>query len=235
MSTLQAISLAEKIRQRGYWQVIIRPTRFEQDRIRDVHELLSLVEKHSVRMRGWDYPHIDRRSPPSFGNDWVGQESEWEHFLEVWRFYQSGQFFDILGFDQDWRDHSSLWPPEEGWKPGTILYYRGTLFQFTEIFEFAARLAQSVGGDENMHLEVKAVHLAGRKILFDASSGEMLTDGSGSTISDHTFIRDLPRIHLMSQARKLAVEATAELLGRLGLRLSPRIISSLQEGILRQS
>jgi len=86
--------------------------------------------------------------------DWIGQEPEWEQYLELWRFYQSGQFVDFMGLDEDWRDQSKLWPPPGDWKPCLFLDVEETVFQLTEIFEFAARLSLTEAGDEITNLKV---------------------------------------------------------------------------------
>ncbi len=60
----------------------------------------------------------------------------------MWRFYQTGQFVDFAGVTYDWDDQSQRRLPSQGWKPGEILNVQDALFTFTEIFEFAARLAK---------------------------------------------------------------------------------------------
>jgi hypothetical protein len=114
--------------------------------------MFALVQNKAVRFRGWDFPHIDIHNPPQIGIDWVGQEIEWDHHLGSWRLYQSGLFLHVSGFWADWRDHSSFWPPDTNWKPGALLGVADTLFVFTEIFEFAARLSLSEAGGDTMFI-----------------------------------------------------------------------------------
>src|SRR3989337_3033873 len=104
------MTLLEKIKSRGYWRVVIRPGRFVEKRIRDITVLYPIIQKTTVELRGWDFPHVDPHINPHIDVDWVGQESEWEEFLEIWRFYRSGQFVDLAGIPEDWRDQSKLWP-----------------------------------------------------------------------------------------------------------------------------
>ena len=56
----------------------------------------------------------------------------------MWRFHMSGQFVHFFSLAGEWRDHSTAWPPEPGWRPGRYLYYIQTIYSFVEIFEFAA-------------------------------------------------------------------------------------------------
>ena len=64
MSVAQELTVLDKIRTRGYWRVLIRPTQFDENHIADYSDLFPIVEKNSVQLRGWDYPHIDHRSQP---------------------------------------------------------------------------------------------------------------------------------------------------------------------------
>jgi hypothetical protein len=105
--------LADEIRSRGHWQIIIRPEAFDAARISDVSALYPIVQQTSVQLRGWDFPHVDRREQPTIDLDWVGQDTRWNHHFEIWRLYQSGQFIDLCGFKDDWRDQSHLWLPDQ--------------------------------------------------------------------------------------------------------------------------
>ena len=67
MSVTQEQSTLARIRERGYWRVVIRPTSFDERHIPNYADLFPIVAKHSVRFRGWDYPHVDEGRPPSDG------------------------------------------------------------------------------------------------------------------------------------------------------------------------
>ena len=117
MSTAQETAILSKIRSRGHWRVVIRPVTFQEDRIAEFADLFTIIERHSVRLRVWEYPHVDRSDPPLRGADWVGQEYDREDEMEVWRFDQSGLFVHYFPIRGDWRDVSSSCPPESGWAP----------------------------------------------------------------------------------------------------------------------
>lgn len=114
MSVAQALTVLEKIRTRGHWRVVIRPTKFEENHIPSDSDLFQIIEWKSVRLRGWDYPRIDYKSQPLRGADWVGQEYEYQDEIEVWRLYMSGQFIRSFALAEEWRDYSTRWPPEPG-------------------------------------------------------------------------------------------------------------------------
>ena len=117
MSVAQEQTVLDKIRTRGYWRVVIRPATFEENHITNYAELFPIVERKSVRLRGWDYPHVDYQSPPLRGAKWVGQEYECQDEIEVWRFYMSGQFIHFFAIDGEWRDRSTVWPAQPDGNP----------------------------------------------------------------------------------------------------------------------
>jgi hypothetical protein len=184
------------------------------------------VAKNSVRVRGWDYPHVDQNGTPLFGRDWSGQEIEWEHHLEIWRLYQSGQFYHILGMFQDWRDQSSFWPAEENWEWGTFLGLEDTVFRFTEIFEFAARLSLTDAGDDFMHIEIKLVGLDRRKI---SGAHKRLLFGIGPALSPE-FTRPFnhSRLDLIARPKELALDAVSQLFNHFGWNPSKAILREIQ-------
>ncbi len=161
------MNLKEDIKSRGYWRVVIRPVSFNGQRVQDLSALFPMVQGASVQLRGWDFPHVSRKDDPVVGLNWVSQDTRWEHNLEAWRIYQSGQFAHIAAFWDDWRDHSKWWAPEEGWKPSQRLGIGDTLFRFTEIFEFAARLSSTEAGDDAMHISVTLFNLRDRFLYVD--------------------------------------------------------------------
>ena len=100
--------LADTIKSRGFWRVTVRPSRFDPNHIDDYNRLFAVVRDSAVELRGWDCPHIDTQNPPRRENAWVGQETGWEHYRELWRLYRSGQFLFLGGYEEDWRDHSGF-------------------------------------------------------------------------------------------------------------------------------
>src|SRR5438552_1376329 len=111
-------NLDEEIRKRGFWEVTIRPATFRERRIDNIMDLSDIVRRAAVSWRGWDFPHVDRREGAEIHEDFIAQPTRFEHLVEVWRLYQSGQFFHLSGISDDWRDRSSFWPAPEGWQPG---------------------------------------------------------------------------------------------------------------------
>ena len=209
-------TLLEKIRSRGYWQVIVRPARFVSKRIPDISLLHPILQKTYVSLRGWDFPHLDSRRTLHIDIDWIGQEFEWEHYISVWRFYRSGQFIHVSGMPIDWRDQSSFWPADEQWKAGTLLGVGDAIFCFTEIYEFAARLALSDAGDEQMHVNITVGNLEGRMLYVDSHRRFSFLRAYTSSIEKYPHSIDVSTSELIARPRDIALEAASELLKRFG-------------------
>lgn len=229
--------LLKKIKSRGYWRVIIRPTTFDEKHVANISHLYPIVERCSVQFRGWDYPHLDTRKPPCIDTDWVGQEFEWEEFLEIWRLHQSGQFVHIFGMDEDWRDQSK-WPQTQHFHPsrpsqsGASLGMGNALFHFAEIFEFAARLALTEAGDQSMHVEITVNGLQGR-VLYNDTGGGFPFRGPKATLSSLPYAIDVSQAELIADPRWLALEPAAELYRRFGEEFSKQTLLSLLDKLQR--
>lgn len=219
--------ILDAIRSRGYWQVLIRPAVFVRNRIEDISALFPIVRQASVQLRGWDYPHVDNDAP-AIHMDWVGQETRWEHVLELWRMYQSGQFVHFSAFWEDWRDHSSFWPPEKGWEPRKRFGVGETLFRLTEIFEYAARLSLSQAGDESMHISVTLKDLGGRILVADTPGRFPLRRAYKASISEFPLSMDLARPELVGDPRSHALRGATELFKRFGWEASPEVLKTWQ-------
>lgn len=204
----------DTIRTRGYWQLTIRPVNFIDARVEDILSLYPIIEKAAVSLRGWDFPHLESRQERHVDVDWVGQDHEWEHHLSSWRFYRSGLFVFLGGIPIDWRDHSNWWPPEEGWEPGQLLGVGDALFQYTEFFEFAARLSLSDAGDQDMFIETVLHGLKGRTLYMDSRNKWGFSRNYTSSIDSFPFRRELARTELIGNTRELAVRAAQELFKR---------------------
>jgi len=191
-----------------------------------------MVQKHSVQLRGWDYPHIDYSRPPERGNEWVGQEYDWDQHIECWRLYRSGLFVHYFPIHGDWKDHSRFWSTERGWSWGEEINYLSTIYSFVEIFEFAARLAMSPAGACHIRVEIELERLTGRRLT--------TTDDDIAMFEDyHT---DMPawkhpwegtQAELIAKPRELAAVAAREFCARFGLDISLEILRSLQQKMAR--
>ena len=142
-----------KIKQRGYYQITQRPSSTSNNL--SFSELEDVIKTNQVRHRGLYYPHVaDHR---------FGKFQRVENFLEsfqffriyvqIWRFYKSGQFRAYLGLPEDrWDDRPPFrMPRNEGMEseiPHTkFLEPIMTIYQMTEIWLFASRLSRILNND----------------------------------------------------------------------------------------
>jgi hypothetical protein len=232
MSTLQTTTVLEKIRSRGYWRVVIRPTIFEERRVPNYGDLFPIVEKNSVQLRGWDYPHIDHSRPPLRGEDWVGQEYDCEDEIEVWRLYLSGQFAHVFAMAGDWGDCSSFRPAGPGWHWGRELYYLQTIYSLREIYEFAARLALSPAGAARMRVEVEMHGLKGRRLATTDSEIALIGDYR-TQAAEWKHLWEGSQTELIARPLELAASAAQDFFARFGLNVSVETLLKLQQRMAR--
>ncbi|GAI33014.1 unnamed protein product, partial [marine sediment metagenome] len=160
------------------------------------------------------------------------QESDWEQFLEIWRFYQSGQFIDITGMNEDWYDQRHSIPAALGdWRPGLILGIGNTLFRFTEIFEFAARLAMTQAGDDVIYIEITVSNLEGRKLWVDSHSRMPLRHNYIASIKEFPYQIELSRTELIAAPRELALKPVTELFRRFSWDPSQDVLRDQQKNL----
>lgn len=225
--------LLDKIHSRGHWRVVIRPATFSEKLVANISELFPILQRTTVQLRGWDFPHMDLRTPPHTDLDWIGQESEWEQHLEVWRFYQSGQFVDFSGMKEDWMSESILSTRSEKMKPGSFLSVVGVVFRFTEIFELASRLAMTEAGDDQIRLDIAVKSIKGRALWMDPSRVGFPLEHK-SEIGEVPYQVDISRVELVTETRELALKPAIELFQRFGWNPSLATLRDMQEQLVRK-
>ena len=99
------MSLADEIRSRGYWSIVIHPTTYDVKRA-DLSELETIVNRTRVQLRGWDYPHFGERDAIKRRMRSITSSTDWQYYREIWRLYQSGQFVYVIGIHEDWLAYS---------------------------------------------------------------------------------------------------------------------------------
>ena len=196
--------LLDNIRSRGYWKIIIHPSEFVQDRVADISELYPILNRTSVHLRGWDFPHLSASMEPKRRNDSIEGHYVRKPFLEVWRFYQSGQFVDISSAPYDWEESSR----------GRIINVADCVYRLTEAFEFAARLSLTKAGGEFMHIEITHENLTGRGLDFKGTGN--VGKGLTSRADDFFFEQDVSQIELLTEPLELALEPATNLFRQFG-------------------
>jgi hypothetical protein len=155
-----------------HWRVNLRPEQYDPDLIPTLTACFDAVRATKLSLRGWDFPHISNKPGQTItGSNWVASFGDFMSHVEYWRFYQSGQFLHLAAvrevLSKEWtsqlrvaaKSHAS-WRTDVNWDqvPGffSLLNF---LYTVTEIFEFAARLAQRgiYAGQISVTIELKHI------------------------------------------------------------------------------
>lgn len=234
----EVISMSEilkKLRSRGHWKIIIHPGTFVEQRVGNISDLYPILQKISVQLRGWDFPHLDVHTPLHKEKDWIEQSSKWNQYFELWRFYQSGQFFASIGMEEDWLDQNHDWPLPQDWKPESYLGVENTIFQFTEILEFASRLSLTQAGDESMHLEIDLKGLEGRYLkLKSRRVGSSNLRDKRAELAEFPYRFDLSKTELITTSKELALKPATELFQHFGWDPGQEVLRDIQAELLQR-
>ncbi len=218
--------LLNKIRSKGYWRVVVRPNHFVEKRVEDISALKPILQKSSVRLRGWDFPYVNGLGRTYTDADSIVQELELDRHRELWRLFQSGQFIYYGGFAVDWVERETAISSAE--VPKKILSVPDVVYRFTEVFEFAARMARTEAGHDQMHIEIKAGGLKGRSLWVDPAR---IPVEQTVRIDEVPYETDVPSAQLLAESRELALVAARELFIRLDWDANLRVLSDMQANV----
>ncbi len=206
--------LIDKIKKRGYWKVIIRPLDFSEQKIPTIEACINLIQSCVVRLRGWDYPHIDKTGIKVSGNNNIESSCDWEGggYLEYWRFYQSGQFIHYFSMREDYLDDNEFKKIKSRTKSQKFLSILSTLYSVTEIFEFSRRLMEKGGLGENIEVIIELVNVEGRALFFWDFLRHLHMDYV-CTFRDENIVikRVLEKERILSSSAEIALDATIEI------------------------
>ena len=203
--------ILDRIKSRGYWKVVIRPTTFVEQRVADRSALLSIIERNSVDLKGWSFPHVDSLVEIEKGPDWIGQEISRDPVLELWRFYQSGQFVHYLGIPEDWRTGAHQWPLSGNGVHRGMLDVAGVVLQLTEIYEFAARFCFTQAVDNGIFLEITVDNIEDHFLYLPEIGSQEGSEISKTGSPGIDYAICLSNIEIVAEARELSLWPALEL------------------------
>ncbi|MAF54412.1 MAG: hypothetical protein CL694_15545 [Chloroflexi bacterium] len=213
--------LASDIESQGHWQIVIRPATFRQSRVSDFSALYGLVKDSQVRFATCDFPSMDSEAYAQSGESWMGEVFR-EDIPEAWTIHQSGQFVAISAF---WDDLSQLCR-RTGLSRESLFDLQQAVCFLTCVFEFAASLAKTLPGNDDMVIEVKANNVAGRQL---ATRRQLVSGGDHSTTSPSlSHVVTTPRGELVQRPRDFASESALELFKRFKWNPGERVIREIQ-------
>lgn len=205
--------LLNRIRATGYWRVNLRPSVYEPVRFPRLADCWDAVESAKVSLRGWDYPDIDDSIHGNMAN-WIESGSDFGEHVEYWRLYQSGQFVHYFAMFEDYREvpWTSTAYPGRG-KPDKYLEILNTLLRMTEIFEFAARLAQRNVLSPDVVLNLSLHGTSGRQLVYWDLS-RFVRRAYTCTIPEIQFERTHRQAELMAGVEELSRSAAVHFFER---------------------
>lgn len=224
------MSLLAKFKGRGYREVVIRPTKFAEQRVANVRDPHEIVRSKRVGIRGWGVPHYGRQDP-NLRKDHIEQEVDFLGYVEAGRLYRSGMFVCLGGLRADWDEQERQPGPRWVLRPGKILGVADTIRILTEAFELAARLSMTAAGSDRMHVAATVHGLEGRKLHMEVLSRHLPPRPPREGLPDFRQAADFTRQHLVSESRTVAVTWAREVFRRFDWDASLGILKGIQEQI----
>jgi len=222
--------LVTKIRSTGYWRINFRPAREPRDYL--LGECRELITKSSVSMRGWDFPHVttitDEKGGDETADGFVENWCDWSGFIEFWRMYPSGQFLSYIALREE--------TLEGAFMTGGVgtLAVDHTIYTFTEIFEFAHRLAQHAVYPDGVRITISLEGTEGRR-LWLGPDPRIRFFGQKKTTAARVELRAfLSPSTLLDGYREQALILLVRLFDRFGWNPEPKQIAAVQDRFYRK-
>jgi hypothetical protein len=225
--------IKEKIKSRGHWKIVIRPSAFMQYQISELSRCKTLIRDNKVQLRGWDYPHYDTNTEINTGLDYVEQFSEFLDRIEAWRFYQSGQFIQYKALWEDWFEARTTIGRQQQSLPNESLSIFGTVFLLTEIYEFASRLGAKGILGESCEIQITLFNTMNRKLKTFDSSRHLFADYK-TTISTIPHSVSLRTTDLIGRSAELSLEHSIWLFQRFNWDIKPETLKEDQMKLLEK-
>lgn len=220
--------LLASIRERGHWRIVLRPLT-PLDQKLSFKECEDLLQNLKVSLRGWDYPHVNRRNDEhggtERGDDYFESWCDWDKYLEFCRMYRSGQFVSYNALREDAeidRESRDRW-----------LDTVGAIYSVTEFVEFAHRLAGAGTYQNGYLLDISLKNNAGRKL--NAGPGRMpFSDGQTSGAETIRLERRVEPDAIKAGAISTSLDVLVELFDSFGWNPDKNQIRTDQEAFYRR-
>lgn len=222
--------LTSRIKSRGYWRVVVRPTRFDEDRVATLAELEESARSCVVQIRGWDYPHWPRLGTRRMG-EFIEGSVDWEDHKELWRLYRTAQFVHLFSMREDWlRDNQGIRRIDV--EPGKVLSYDSTIFSFTEIYLFAGRLATRFKLGPRVTIEIALEDLVGRQLYTFDYNRVPFNEQRRAHVTRFASEADYDPQSLLAEGRKLALRPLQRLFELFSWDSTPETLEPIQAKLL---
>jgi hypothetical protein len=151
------------------------------------------------------------------GDDWVQSGGDWISEIELWRFYQSGQFVQHLSLPED---RTSPWDEDERRRVGTVveeprtLNFFDALYTVTEILMFAGGLAYRDVFESSASLRIELHRMKGRRLV--APRSPRFRDEFVSGVDTICWRQTVPSLAVLATAPELALDAATHIFTQFG-------------------
>ena len=177
-------------------------------------------------------PHLNDKERDG-GQDFIQSGIDWEEYghVELWRFYQSGQFVHHLAASEDY--HQLPWSASDG-TPERYLLHVSALYTITEIYEFAARLAAKDVLRPSGYISINLGNMAGRE-LAGWGLDDKLPRGYASQLDEIEVTDTFSQRTLLAESSNLALDASLQVFERFAWLDPPRRwLADLQQEFLQR-
>lgn len=208
-----------------HWRVNYRPSTYVAGKLPTLGECWELLQKTTVRFRGWAFPHIPPRdSERDYGDTWIAGWSHYRSHVEYWRFYQSPQFL-YLGnlrevtdpaYSSELRNAMTLHADSASDLQSVrgFLSLTNSIYTITEFFEFAARLAQAGVYVDPITIDISIKGIAG--FMLAADRNKVWSSDYIARQPDLRYETTLAPAELVASAAEHAVRCAVWLFERFG-------------------
>lgn len=223
-NTIDTKTLTSVIKSKGYWTISFTPNELNENGNNTLPECKTILSSSAVRLRGWPYPATgnDNSHDPIAMENYVEAQTNFEDCKEICRLYQSQKFVHLLGLREDWYTPEGIqrhyWIPQNETK---ILSIIGTVYQFTECFEFLSELARKGLYGNGVEIEI-GLHNSNGRVLVTESNRGPLFDTYKCHPKDVNLKKRLSSEQIITEGRVVAIDLLVELFNRFNWNNPPR-------------
>lgn len=212
--------LIHSIKSIGHWTINIHPLKFEEKRIIKISDCKKAISDARVRLRGWDYPHIDSKGI-IVGNDWVASYSDWERHREYWRFYQSAQFIHYFVCREDLQKNLRQQIYYANSNAKSFLSIVSSIYTVTEVFLFASRLAEKELFKEGLNISIELDKMQDRQLFFYDQT-RVLFDDYLCNIENFKISKNFSNQEIVASFHDIAIDFMIEIFERFNMDNIPK-------------
>ena len=130
----------------GHFEILAYPTVYNAKRVASIPAAADAVRKNEVMLRGWNFPHTDKKNAGPFSGGFQSS-TVWGEFVEGYRIHLSGLFLSKRAYWEDAEKHKS----KHG---GPLLSFASAIWSFTEFLLFLSRLYEQIASDASVRIVI---------------------------------------------------------------------------------